>query len=128
MKIYYGEPVDGIVAESVKIGDPLALVVSIDDQDVFGMHISDCIVRDGLGWSEQLLVNKDGCPADDEIMGTFDYGTSKTTALVRFKAHKFPHASSVYYQCSVRLCIKHAGGCDDVVSSLVKLNMLLNTD
>ena len=32
MKIYYGEPVEGDVAESVKIGDPLSLVVSIDSQ------------------------------------------------------------------------------------------------
>jgi hypothetical protein len=32
MRIYAGEPVDGRVAESVKIGDPLTLVVGIDQQ------------------------------------------------------------------------------------------------
>ena len=32
MRIYVGEPVDGRVAESVKIGDPLTLVVGIDQQ------------------------------------------------------------------------------------------------
>merc|ERR1712079_620758 len=26
----------------------------------------------------------------------------------------FPYTSSVYYQCNVKLCIKHAGGCDTV--------------
>merc|ERR1712079_477105 len=40
--------------------------------------------------------------------------SSKTTALVKFQAHKFPYTSSVYYQCNVKLCIKHAGGCDQV--------------
>ncbi len=30
-----------------------------------------------------------------------------------FQAHKFPYTPSVYYQCNVRLCIKHAGGCED---------------
>ena len=60
MKIYYGEPVEGDVAESVKIGDPLSLVVSIDSQDIYGMHVTDCYVRDGLGWSEQLLINEEG--------------------------------------------------------------------
>lgn len=60
MKIYRGEPVDGRVAESVKIGDPLTLVVSIDDQDIYGMHIADCQVRDGLGWSDQGLINNEG--------------------------------------------------------------------
>ena len=60
MRIYRGEPVDGLVAEEVKIGDPLTLVVSIDSQDIYGMHISDCMVKDGLGWSEQVLINDDG--------------------------------------------------------------------
>jgi hypothetical protein len=113
MKIYRGEPVDGRVAESVKIGDPLTLVVSIDDQDIYGMHIADCQVRDGLGWSDQGLINNEGCPEDWEIMGEFEYSSSKTTALVHFQAHKFPYTSSVYYQCNVRLCIRHAGGCED---------------
>ena len=56
------------------------------------------------------------CPLDDEIMAAFEYSSSKTTALVHFQAHKFPYTPSVYYQCNVRLCIRHAGGCDDVVS------------
>lgn len=114
MKIYYGEPVEGAVAESVKIGDPLTLVVSIDNQDIYGMHVTECYVRDGLGWSEQQLINEEGCPLDDEIMAAFEYSSSKTTALVHFQAHKFPYTPSVYYQCNVRLCIRHAGGCDDV--------------
>jgi len=114
MRIFYGEPSEGLVAENVKIGDPLALVVSIDDQDIYGMHVTSCSVRDGLGWSDQDLINSEGCPVDDEIMGEFEYSASKTTALVRFQAHKFPYTSSVYYQCNVKLCIKHAGGCDQV--------------
>merc|ERR1712227_743610 len=114
MRIFYGEPSEGLVAENVKIGDPLALVVSIDDQDIYGMHVTSCSVRDGLGWSDQDLINSEGCPLDTEIMGEFEYSASKTTALVRFQAHKFPYTSSVYYQCNVKLCIKHAGGCDQV--------------
>merc|ERR1719333_933415 len=114
MRIFYGEPAEGLVAENVKIGDPLALVVSIDDQDIYGMHVTSCTVRDGLGWSDQDLINSEGCPLDTEIMGEFEYSASKTTALVRFQAHKFPYTSSVYYQCNVKLCIKHAGGCDQV--------------
>ena len=62
--------------------------------------------------------HQDGCPVDDEIMGEFEYSARKTTALVRFQAHKFPYTSSVYYQCNVKLCIKHAGGCDTVVRSI----------
>merc|ERR1719187_824005 len=114
MKIFYGEPTEGTVAENVKIGDPLSLVVTIDDQEIYGMHITECLVRDGMGWTEQDLINEEGCPVDYEIMPEFEYSSSKTTALVHFQAHKFPYTSSVYYQCNVKLCIKHAGGCDQV--------------
>jgi hypothetical protein len=55
------------------------------------------------------------CPIDGEIMGQFEYSSSKTTASVHFQAHKFPYTASVYYQCNVRLCIKADHGCDDVV-------------
>ncbi|XP_076053559.1 cuticlin-3-like isoform X2 [Oratosquilla oratoria] len=114
MRIFAGEPSDSLIAENVRIGDPLTMVVSLDDQEIYGMKVTDCLVRDGLGWGEQMLINSEGCPVDEEILGEFQYSTSKTTAVVRFQAHKFPYTASVYYQCNVKLCIKNAGGCDDV--------------
>ena len=32
MRIFYGGAAEGLVAENVKIGDPLSLVISIDEQ------------------------------------------------------------------------------------------------
>lgn len=113
MKIFSGDPTQHHVAENVKIGDPLTLVISIDKQEMFGLKISDCLVRDGLGWGEQRLINDEGCPIDGEIMGQFTYNEDKTEARVNFQAHKFPYTASVYYQCNVRLCIKHGGGCSN---------------
>jgi len=55
------------------------------------------------------------CPVDGEIMGQFTYNEDKTEARVNFQAHKFPYTASVYYQCNVRLCIKHGGGCNNTV-------------
>lgn len=101
-------------AESVKIGDKLTLTISIDYQDIYGMKVTNCLVRDGLNWGEQPLLNDAGCPVDDEIMGPFVYSQNKTRATVNFQAHKFPYTSSVYYQCNVRLCLKEKGGCEDV--------------
>ena len=49
-----------VTAENVKIGDPLTLVVALDQQEIFGMKVTDCSVRDGLGWSEQVLLNDQG--------------------------------------------------------------------
>ena len=100
------------VAETVKIGDKLIMVIEIDQQDMYGMRISSCVVRDGMNMAEQLLINELGCPVDENIMPKFDYSNNFTRAAVAFPAHKFPHTSSVYYQCNVRLCINNNGGCD----------------
>lgn len=60
MKIFSGDPSDHSVAENVKIGDPLTLVISIDDQNIYGLKITECLVRDGLGWGEQRLIDSEG--------------------------------------------------------------------
>lgn len=118
MKIFSGDPTEHEVAENVKIGDPLTLVIQIDEQETYGLRITDCLVRDGLGWGEQKLINDMGCPLDNEIMGMFQYTQENTKASVQFQAHKFPYTASVYYQCNVKLCLKADGGCDHLVSRL----------
>lgn len=48
------------VAEAVKIGDKLIMVIEIDQQDMYGMKITNCVVRDGLNMAEQQLINDAG--------------------------------------------------------------------
>lgn len=60
MRIFAGTPDEKLVAENVRIGDPLTMTISLDDQEIYGMKVTDCLVRDGLGWGEQLLINSDG--------------------------------------------------------------------
>lgn len=114
MKIYVGDGRQLHQAENVKIGDELRMVIAIESQAVYGLKVTDCLVRDGLNWGDQQLINSFGCAVDRELMGELEYAADKTMATVRFQAHKFPYTSSVYYQCNVRLCIKNNGGCDDV--------------
>lgn len=111
MKIYRVDQDN--VAESVKVGDKLVMVIEIDKQDMYGMRVTNCVVRDGLNKAEQQLINDSGCPVDDSIMPKFEYENNNTRAAVAFRAHKFPHTSSIYYQCNVRLCI-NGGGCEQV--------------
>ncbi|KAF5285666.1 hypothetical protein FQA39_LY16530 [Lamprigera yunnana] len=124
MKIFSGDPSEKEIAESVKIGDPLTLVIKIDQQNTYGLRITDCLVRDGLGWGEQRLINDEGCPVDKEIMGVFKYSPDKTKASVHFQAHKFPYTASVYYQCNVKLCLKSDNGCAPLVASNCGSNRL----
>uniref|UniRef100_A0A646QFR2 Cuticlin n=1 Tax=Hemiscolopendra marginata TaxID=943146 RepID=A0A646QFR2_9MYRI len=115
MKIYIGDDDRQLhQAENVKIGDELRMVIAIDAQNVYGMKVTNCLVRDGLNWGEQQLINNQGCSVDRELMGELDYSSNKTAATIRFQAHKFPYTSSVYYQCTVNLCLHKNGDCDDV--------------
>ncbi|GFT61183.1 ZP domain-containing protein [Nephila pilipes] len=115
MHIYVGRPNEHHIAEHARIGEYLTLVISIENQDTYGLKVTNCIVKDGLGWSEQPLINNDGCPIDPDLMGPFEYDSSLTRAQVSFPAHKFPFTASVYYKCNVKLCQKKvSGGCDDV--------------
>lgn len=112
MRIYNHEN----VAENVKIGDLLTMTINLEGDEVqnYGLHVTNCVVRDGLSWGEQRLVDADGCPLDQEIMGPFEYAKNLTSARVQFKAHKFPYTASVYYQCRVVLCSQFDGGCNDM--------------
>lgn len=107
MKIYSANDLSHeVTAENVRIGDELQLVISLEDQDVYGMIVTNCLVRDGMNWGEQPLIDDFGCPIDEEIMPQFTYSQNLTRASVIFQAHKFPYTSSVYYQCNVRLCFR----------------------
>lgn len=113
MKIYKGDPKDKQVASNVRIGETLTLVVSLEKQKQFGLLVSECAVRDGIGWAEQSLISDDGCPLDGEIMGSFQYSKDKQEAHVTFSAHKFPYTASVYYTCEVKLCdLRHPTDCE----------------
>ncbi|CAK1593297.1 unnamed protein product [Parnassius mnemosyne] len=112
MKIYKGDPKDKQVASNVRIGDTLTLLVSLERQRRYGLLVSECAVRDGLGWAEQSLITDDGCPLDGEIMGQFQYSRERQEARVSFPAHKFPYTASVYYTCEVKLCdLNHPTDC-----------------
>ena len=60
MRIFSGGDADKVIAEAVKIGAKLTMEITIDEQEVYGLRVVDCIVRDGLGWGQQPLINAEG--------------------------------------------------------------------
>lgn len=118
MRIYSAaEPNREVAAENVRIGDELKLVIALDSssqqEQIYGMLVTNCLVRDGMNWGEQPLLDDNGCPVDEEILPQFKYAKDLSSASVTFQAHKFPYTASVYYQCNVRLCFRD-GGCRHV--------------
>ncbi|ODM91292.1 Cuticlin-1, partial [Orchesella cincta] len=90
------------VDRSINIGDPLQIRIQVHANTTHNFIVTNCLVRDGLGWAEETLVNSVGCPVDNEIMPPFRY--SDNLAIVDFPAHKFPYSPTVYYSCGVKLC------------------------
>jgi hypothetical protein len=88
--------------ETIQIGDLLQFRIQVHSNQTMAFLVSDCHVRDGLGWAEELLVNHVGCPVDSEILPPFTY--TPNMAVVEFPAHKFPYSPTVYYSCAVRIC------------------------
>lgn len=115
MKIFKGRPEQNLLAEHVRIGDYLTLSIMIDKQDTYGLKVTNCIVKDGLNWQEEPLINNEGCAIEEDIMGNFEYSKDLTMAQISYPAFRFPFTSSIYYSCMVKLCRKEKGGCDDVV-------------
>lgn len=56
MKIFSGDPSQREVAENVKIGDPLTLVVTLDEQDAYGIRVTDCLVSFYFKFTLDLLL------------------------------------------------------------------------
>lgn len=56
MVIYQGNH----VAQNVKIGEQLTLIVSIDAQDVYSMRLSHCSVTDATNSASQPLIDDYG--------------------------------------------------------------------
>lgn len=58
MRIFNADSTRVVVADNVKIGDPLTIVINMNDTDrQYGLYITDCTVQDGLGWSQQHLID-----------------------------------------------------------------------
>jgi len=92
------------LVQTVTIGDMITITINIDKQNEYGLKVTECSVRDGIGVGEQQLIDKNGCPIDPEIMGKFVYSKNRQEASVTFPAHRFPYSSAVYYQCNVKIC------------------------
>ena len=66
------------------------------------MHVTQCLVRDGLGWSEQGLINEEGCPQV--------FTTSKiiitVVITILFAAHTIVHVSGLRDHGRARILFK----------------------
>ena len=93
MRIFYGEASEGLVAENVKIGDPLSLVISIDEQvSVRTIHI--------ISSTYPLVVNK--------ILTTLHYSHRHRKTFAVTKGYRIDSKGCL---SDYRSAAAHCGGC-----------------
>lgn len=100
---------DGNHITQAQVGDPLLLRFQItDERSPFEIFVRDLYAMDGVGGTEIMLIDGEGCPTDPSIMAAM--GNSKgngQTLEAQFDAFKFPTSETVAFRALVTPCIPH---------------------
>ncbi|XP_023290725.1 uncharacterized protein LOC111673851 [Orussus abietinus] len=92
---------------SAEVGDPLALKFEIlDPRSPYEIFVRELVAMDGVDSSEIVLIDSDGCPTDQVIMGPlYKSATSGKILLSHFDAFKFPSSEVVQFRALVTPCM-----------------------
>ncbi|KAM3721961.1 Cuticlin-1 [Dirofilaria immitis] len=80
---------------------------------MYGMLIHSCHVDDGKGKQVPVVDNK-GCVLDPLLLSDIEYDDQAITAYAETRVFKYSDKTQLYFTCTIQLCIKNDGGCDDV--------------
>lgn len=100
---------DGNHITQAQVGDPLLLRFQItDDRSPFEIFVRDLYAMDGVGGTEIMLIDGEGCPTDPSIMAAMMSTKAKGQTLeAQFDAFKFPTSETVAFRALVTPCIPH---------------------
>ncbi|XP_072390558.1 uncharacterized protein cyr [Diabrotica undecimpunctata] len=96
---------------TLQVGETASLSIKATLPAGIGWRVVDCLAHDGLGDSSQKLLNENGCPIDEFLMPSLQYGPIRPIALMqnqqavtRFPAFKFPDRDTLHVSCGLQLC------------------------
>ena len=116
----------------VKIGETLTIVVSVEGDAGFDIHVKQCIAHPGDRNNNIILTDQNGCVAKPKLIAPFTTSTqtgntgASIIAFAFLQAFKFPDQMDVYLECSVELCKGQCTQCQSIgtVSSITYLYLL----
>ncbi|XP_067616785.1 uncharacterized protein [Eurosta solidaginis] len=90
-----------------EVGDPLALRFEIVEQNSpYEIFVRELVAMDGTDNAEITLIDANGCPTDQYIMGAIQKMSHNRKVLVsQFDAFKFPSSEVVQFRALVTPCI-----------------------
>lgn len=100
---------DGNHITQAQVGDSLLLRFQItDDRSPFEIFVRDLYAMDGVGGTEIMLIDGEGCPTDPSIMAAMTNAKGNGQTLeAQFDAFKFPTSETVAFRGLVTPCIPH---------------------
>lgn len=100
---------DGNHIAQAQVGDPLLLRFQItDERSPFEIFVRDLYAMDGVGGTEIMLIDGEGCPTDPSIMAAMGNAKGNGQTLeAQFDAFKFPTSETVAFRALVTPCIPH---------------------
>lgn len=100
---------DGNYIQQAQVGDPLMLRFAIsDERSPFEIFVRDLYAMDGVGGTEIMLIDGEGCPTDPSIMAAMTNSKGNGQTLeAQFDAFKFPTSETVAFRALVTPCIPH---------------------
>lgn len=78
---------------TAEVGDPLALRFEIlDPNSPYEIFVRELVAMDGVDSSEIVLIDSDGCPTDDFIMGPLYKSalSGKVSGIVSINYYRLP--------------------------------------
>ncbi|XP_071452882.1 uncharacterized protein [Hetaerina americana] len=112
----------------VQIGTDMSLVVTIDGDPGFDVHVRECIAKPAGSNDFLRLTDERGCPLKTKIFGAFQKkrggvgigGQASTLyAYAHFQAFKFPDRNDVTIECDVELCKSECDFCPNLDQNTV---------
>ncbi|XP_026474541.1 uncharacterized protein LOC113378226 [Ctenocephalides felis] len=93
--------------QSAEVGDSLALHFEIlDEKSPYEIFVRELIAMDGADSGEITLIDSDGCPTDQFIMGPIYKSLMSEKVLIsNFDAFKFPSSEVVQFRALVTPCM-----------------------
>uniref|UniRef100_A0A914CEJ3 ZP domain-containing protein n=1 Tax=Acrobeloides nanus TaxID=290746 RepID=A0A914CEJ3_9BILA len=105
--------IDGDLVRYVNVGDPIVHKWECDNPN-YGMLVKNCEIKDGTGFTKQVLDEK-GCPTySHDIFGQPKYDSELKRAYVPTFAYKLPDVSQLFFECQIQVCNKRENECDGI--------------
>lgn len=83
--------------------------------ETYGMLVHACYIEDGKG-QKHMVIDERGCsiPMYDVVISTPRYASNGLIATIESTVVKFPDRTYLDFQCSIQVCIKPEGQCDEI--------------